>query len=65
LAGAVDAVRHHLDNFGLPLWVEAPLLIGATTLGCWLLYGLGLRAGPLRAWFGLSATEPRARVKPA
>ncbi len=56
---------HHLDNFGLPLWVEAPLLIGSTALGCLLFYELGRRAGPLRVWFGLSAPEPRPRLKPA
>ena len=44
---------HHLDNLGLPVFVEAPLLIGATALGCWLFYDLGRRIPPLRIWIGL------------
>ncbi|MEX1251411.1 MAG: hypothetical protein WEA77_09485 [Hyphomonas sp.] len=56
---------HYLDNFGLPLWVEALLLTGSTALGCLLFYELGRRAGPLRVWFGLSAPKPRTGLKPA
>lgn len=44
---------HYLDELGLPVWVEAPLLIGATALGCWLFYDLGRRLPPLRIWIGL------------
>nr|WP_206742160.1 hypothetical protein [Hyphomonas polymorpha] len=44
---------HYLDELGLPVWVEAPLLIGATALGCWLFYDLGRRIPPLRIWIGL------------
>lgn len=53
---------HHLDPLGLPLAIEASLLIGVTALGCWLFYEAGRRTGPLRVWFGLS--PPPAR-KPA
>jgi surface polysaccharide O-acyltransferase-like enzyme len=45
---------HHLDALGLPLAVEATLLIGGTALGCWLFYEAGRRSGPLRVCFGLS-----------
>ena len=31
----------HLDDLQLPLWIEAPLLLGVTALGCWLFYDLG------------------------
>ncbi|MGH6952243.1 MAG: acyltransferase family protein, partial [Vitreimonas sp.] len=34
---------HHLDDLGLSLWIEAPLLVGATALGCWLFFDLGRR----------------------
>ncbi len=56
---------HHLDKLGLPLWVEAPVLISMTALGCWLFYELGRRSGPLRVWFGLSGPQPRQQLKPA
>ena len=32
---------HYLDALELPLWIEAPLLVGTTALGCWLFYDLG------------------------
>ena len=44
---------HHLDELRLPLWIEAPLLIGVTALGCWLFYDLGRRVPLLRVWIGL------------
>jgi hypothetical protein len=46
---------HYLDALGLPLWLEAPLLIGATALGCWLFFDLGRRVPQLRVWIGLSS----------
>lgn len=52
---------HYLDAAGLPLAVEAPLLIGTTALGCWLFYDLGRRIPPLRIWIGLPG-ERKARV---
>jgi glucans biosynthesis protein C len=53
---------HHLDPLGLPLALEATLLISLTALGCGLFYELGRRAAPLRVWFGLS---PEPARKPA
>ncbi|MDP1555562.1 MAG: acyltransferase [Hyphomonas sp.] len=53
---------HHLDPLRLPLWVEAPVLIGVTSAGCWLFYELGRRTGPLRVWFGLSAPAARRQA---
>jgi len=44
---------HHLDALSLPLWIEAPLLIGVTALGCWIFYLLGRALPPLRVWIGL------------
>ncbi len=58
----IVAGGHHLDPLGLPLALEATLLISLTALGCWLFYELGRRAGPLRVWFGLS---PEPARKPA
>ena len=40
---------HHLAKLGLPLIVEAGLIIGITVLGCWLTYEVARRIG----WFGL------------
>lgn len=44
---------HHLNNLGLPVWVEAPALIATTALGCWLFYDLARRVPVLRPWVGL------------
>ncbi|MGQ0533863.1 MAG: acyltransferase family protein [Caulobacteraceae bacterium] len=50
---------HYLDEFQLSLWLEAPLLIGATAFGCWLFFDLGRRVPLLRVWIGLpSKTKP-------
>ncbi len=51
---------HHLDLLQLPLWIEAPLLIGVTALGCWIFFDLGRRVPPLRVWVGLPS-----KIKPA
>ncbi len=51
---------HYLDALALPFWIEAPLLVGATALGCWLFYDLGRRVPFLRVWIGLpSKTAPK------
>lgn len=50
---------HHLDAMGIPLAVEAPLLVATTALGCWLFYDLGRRIPFLRIWIGLPS-----RLKP-
>jgi hypothetical protein len=54
---------HHLDNLGLPLLVEAPLLLGATALGCWAFYDLGRRIPPLRVWVGLPSKNLQFRAR--
>jgi hypothetical protein len=51
---------HYLDELRLPLAVEAPLLIGATALGCWLFYDLGRRVPVLRVWIGLPSKTPQS-----
>ncbi|MFN7055862.1 MAG: acyltransferase family protein [Hyphomonas sp.] len=48
---------HYLDRLGLPIVIEAGVLIGLTALGCWLFYETGRRAGPLRIWIGLASGE--------
>jgi glucan biosynthesis protein C len=45
----------YLDDVQLPLWIEAPVLIGTTALGCWLFFDLGRRVPWLRVWIGLSS----------
>ncbi len=57
---------HFLDALALPLWIEAPLLIGTTALGCWLFFDLGRRIPFLRVWIGLpsNAGPKRASVRP-
>ncbi len=53
---------HHLDPLALPLWIEAPLLVGVTALGCWLFFDLGRRVPPLRVWIGLASNAGPARA---
>ena len=50
---------HYLDELRMPLAIEAPLLIFATALGCWLFYDLGRRVPVLRVWIGLPSKTPR------
>ncbi len=52
---------YHLDAQRLPLWIEAPALIGVTALGCWLFFDLGRRVPPLRVWIGLASNAGPAR----
>ena len=54
---------HYLDELQLPLWVEAPLLIGATAGGCWLFFDLGRRIPPLRVWIGMPSKAKESRGK--
>jgi glucans biosynthesis protein C len=49
---------YHLNALGLPLALEATLLIGATALGCWLFYDLARRVPLLRPWVGLRSSAP-------
>ncbi len=48
---------HHLDELQLPLWLEAPTLIGSTAFGCWLFFGIGRRISALRVWIGLPSAR--------
>ena len=50
----IIVAAHYLDELQLPLAMEVALLIGITTLGCWLFFDLGRRVPALRAWIGLS-----------
>lgn len=54
---------HYLDDRAWPLLIEAPALIGATALGCWLFYDLGRRVPPLRVWIGLPSKNQEIRGK--
>jgi len=54
---------HYLDPLALPLWIEAPVLIGVTALGCWLFFDLGRRVPFLRVWIGLPSKPKENRVK--
>jgi glucans biosynthesis protein C len=49
----------YLDDLQLPLWIEAPVLIGTTALGCWLFFDLGRRVPILRVWIGLPSKTPQ------
>lgn len=44
----------------LPVWIEAPLLIATTALGCWLFFDLGRQVPLLRVWIGLPSKMPQA-----
>lgn len=54
---------HYLDELNLPLGGEAPLLIGATVLGCWLFFDLGRRVPVLRVWIGLPSKPADFRAR--
>lgn len=49
---------HHLNAYGLSVYIEAALLVGVTVLGCWLFFEFGRRIAPVRIWIGL--TGPKA-----
>lgn len=54
---------YHLNELRLPLALEAPLLLGATALGCWLFYDLARRVPMLRPWVGLRSEPVEKRAK--
>jgi peptidoglycan/LPS O-acetylase OafA/YrhL len=56
---------HYLDDLGMPLWLEAPLLVGATALGCWLVFDLGRRVPLLRVWVGLPSKSEKIHGRSA
>jgi glucan biosynthesis protein C len=55
----IVVVGFYLDDLQLPLWIEAPVLIGTTALGCWLFFDLGRRVPILRVWIGLPSKTPQ------
>lgn len=57
---------HYLDPLGLPIALEATLLVGGTALGCWLFFETGRRIPLLRVWIGLpsNAAPPTRRASP-
>ena len=55
---------HHLARAGLPLPLEAALLLGATLGGCLATYELARRMGPFGVWLGVKS-QPRRLVRPA
>lgn len=57
----IVAAAYHLDRLEWPVWIEAPVLIAMTSLGCWLFYEAGRRIGPLRIWIGLPSARHLAR----
>lgn len=51
---------HYLNQVGLPVGIEAPLLIGITAASCWIGYEIVRRVGILRPLFGLKPQPRRA-----
>lgn len=62
----IVVAAHYLDELRLPLAIEASLLIGITTLGCWLFFDIGRRIPALGAWIGLphDAATPNKAPQP-
>jgi len=56
----IVVLAHHMAKAGLPLAVEAPLLITATFVGCFATYEVVRRIGFLRPWFGLKSRRQAA-----
>jgi hypothetical protein len=52
---------HYLDQIGLPVWIEAFVLIASTIASCWLVYEVVRRISALRPLFGLKL-KGRART---
>ena len=58
----IVVVAYYLAKVGMPVAIEAPLLIAITLAGCWLFYDIGRRVPFLRIWIGLpSRSKARAR----
>ncbi|MFT5776227.1 acyltransferase family protein [Hyphomonas sp.] len=49
----IVVAAHYLGQAGLPVALEATLLIAITVSGCWLFYDIGRRIPFLRIWIGL------------
>jgi len=53
----IIVVGHNLAALRWPVWAEAPILIAATALGCWLVFEIVRRVPPLRPLFGLALRD--------
>jgi glucans biosynthesis protein C len=56
---------HYLDALAWPLWIEAPVLMGVTALGCWAFFEIARRTPPLRPWAGLRSNRRPKRDRSA
>ncbi len=54
----IVVVGHYLNKVGLPVGIEAILLIAATAASCWLGYEIVRRVPILRPLFGLKSASP-------
>ena len=61
----IIVVGHDLAAKGLPVWAEAPILIAATALGCWLAFEIVRRVPLLRPLFGLALRDKPRPLDPA
>ena len=61
----IIVVGHNLAAQHLPVWAEAPILIAATALGCWLAFAVVRRVSPLRPLFGLALRDKPRPLDPA
>jgi hypothetical protein len=50
---------HYINQVGLPVWIEAPVLIATTAASCWIGYDIVRRIGVLRPLFGLKFERRR------
>ena len=58
----IVVVAYYLAKVGMPIAIEAPILIAITVAGCWLFYDIGRRIPFLRIWIGLrSRSKETAR----
>jgi glucans biosynthesis protein C len=67
---AIVIAGHYLNQTGMPVWLEAPILISITVASCWLGYEIVRRIGVLRPLFGLKTSAPKrgsdaTRIEPA
>lgn len=56
---------HYLNQVGLPVWIEAPVLIATTAASCWIGYEIVRRIGILRPLFGLKLQARETKQTPA
>ena len=56
---------HYLNQVGLPVWIEGPLLIATTAASCWIGYEIVRRISVLRPLFGLKLQARETQQMPA